>query len=320
MLDGTRNDSTVLAATKRMTIIIPTSVTSYADSTRTPGDPLGRKYILAQYRSDADLEWVRETRARLVVDELKWSAFKQSEPKLRTDRRLWSRIESGISDATIIVIDTDRVLWGMTARALSDGAELIELEQQSMESIVDSCAAAIVGSTPIAYLPHNLVRVVPWTRLQLLDDLGSFTPEGIREKIGAGLRQAQIFAARAHAIFDLATEDDEAVRTDDVFRSPLARVMLAELLGTPRTFDVEDPNTLPLLNEAAATIADALAVSLPETNTGSSLVQEADSRDIDEMQAADVAAGWASDLLQRGDEKSLAARFKRIWVNGRRLK
>ncbi len=38
-----------------MALIIPTAVSTYGDATKTSG-PF-QKYILAQFRSDADLEW-----------------------------------------------------------------------------------------------------------------------------------------------------------------------------------------------------------------------------------------------------------------------
>lgn len=78
-----------------------------------------------------------------------------------------------------------------------------------------------------------------------------------------GLRHAQIFAARAHALFDLVAADSLAA-TDDVFRSPLAPVMLAELLATSRSFDEENPATLDVLNEAANEIGLALADGFPD--------------------------------------------------------
>jgi hypothetical protein len=67
-----------------MSLIIPTSFShseTYGDSTSTEGAPLS-KYVLAQYRSDADLNWVGELRASLVKDELKYKHFREARPRL----------------------------------------------------------------------------------------------------------------------------------------------------------------------------------------------------------------------------------------------
>ena len=86
-----------------MAIIIPTAASSFADSTTTEG-PL-RRYVLAQYRSDSDFEWVKMVRTILVTDELKYHVFVSARPQLRKQRELWHRIENGVGQATIIVID-----------------------------------------------------------------------------------------------------------------------------------------------------------------------------------------------------------------------
>ncbi len=89
------------------------------------------------------------------------------------------------------------------------------------------------ANTPISYLPFGLTRAVPWSLYAPIVSLESFTPEAIRGQIGGGIRQAQIFAARAH-----------------------------------------------------------------------------------EIQAADIAAGWARDLLEVSDARALGDQFERVWVNG----
>jgi hypothetical protein len=131
-----------------------------------------------------------------------------------------------------------------------------------------------------------------------------------------------IFAARADAIFDLPTLDSTTSSTWDVFRSPLAMVLLAELLATERHFDNENPKTAFLLNRAADEIAVALGEQLPVfgTMTDKPLVTEVDSRAIDEIQAVDIAAGWAREVLETNEPSTLGARFERVWINGRRIK
>jgi|GEM_PF-2130544 len=303
-----------------MALVVPTAASTYGDSTTTEGGRL-RKYILAQFRSDADLEWVRQLRARLVKDELKYADFKDTRPRLRAEQPLWSRVERRVAQASIIVIDPRpieaEIREAVRAAIRGDPNPLLE------ERIVtEACASRIVANTPIAYLPLDLARAVPWGEYDLLANVERFTPERIRSRIGGGLRSAQIFAARAHALFDLPGLGDHLEATDDVFKSPLAPVLFAELLATSRSFDEESPTTLPVLNEAANEIGIALQNDFPGWAEGRDkpLIREVTSRAIDEIQAADIAAGWARDVLEVSDPRSLGSHFERVWVNGTRIK
>jgi hypothetical protein len=303
-----------------MALIIPTAASTYGDSTTTEGGRL-RKYVLAQFRSDAELEWVKALRARLVKDELKYANFRDTRPKLRSEQPLWSQIEAGIGQASIIVIDPQpmeadiREAVKAELRGDSDAA----LEEHI---VTEACASEIVANTPIAYLPFELSKAVPWGSYDFIASIERFTPEHIRSRIGGGLRHAQIFAARAHALFDLKASGNDLTTTDGVFRSPLAPVMLAELLATSRSFDEENPATLPVLNEAANEIGLALAAEFPNWGQPSAtpMIREVSSRAIDEIQAADIAAGWARDILEVSEPRSLGSQFERVWVNGKRIK
>ena len=107
-----------------------------------------------------------------------------------------------------------------------------------------------------------------------------------------------IFAARAHAAFDLKSIGS-ASSVQEAFRSPLATVMLAELIATTRIFDAESPKTTSALNAMADQIAAQIELDLPFGLTRAKpLVSEVDSRAVDELQAADIAAGWS--YLRRG--------------------
>lgn len=97
---------------------------------------------------------------------------------------------------------------------------------------------------------------------------------------------------------------------------------MAELLVTTRVYDTESPASLDILNRAASEIAKALESTLPSEFRSriGGLVREVDSRAVDQIQAADLAAGWARDMLSTGDARTLGSRFERVWVNGRRVK
>ena len=98
--------------------------------------------------------------------------------------------------------------------------------------------------------------------------------------------------------------------------------MLAEILSTRRVFDDESPKTVNVLNRMSEEIAESLKDGFVGSGSISDepLVKEVSSRAIDELQAADIAAGWAREIVDVGDSGSLAARFERLWINGKRIK
>lgn len=300
-----------------MALIIPTSYSSFGDSTKTSGP--SQRYVLAQVRSDAHLEWVQRVRSLLVKAELKFDDIRQNKPRLRKDPALWAQIENGVGQATIIVVDP-----GEYEPLVRETLQDIDIEKAGNESkaIVDACVSEVISGTPIAYLPQAIYRAVPWVDEKLVTTLERFTPAGILDALGGKLQHALIFAARAHAVFDVPSLDS-AVRTTDAFLSPrAARVVLPEVLATLRSFDVENKNTADLLNSAVDAIAGAMEQAFEGADQISDepLVIETDSRGHDELQAADIAAGWARDMLELGDARTLGTRFERVWLNGRRIK
>jgi hypothetical protein len=314
-----------------MALIIPSAssvysvsqgVRTYADATRTEGGHLA-KYVLAQFRSDSKLEWVAELRRLLTTEELKWLRFKDGRPKLKESAQLWSRIEAGVGQATVVIMDPDPV-----DRSVKELLRKQEAEPGYHEAVTRETAIAFVSGTPIAHLPYDLDRAIPWSRYEPVTSLERFTPERILLQLAGAsqksvVSKSMVFAARAHAIFDVAVKDASAASTRDLFRSPLSKVLLAELLATQRFFDSEQPATVELLNSAAEEIASNLRATMPLIGDISDepLVQEVDSRAIDELQAADIAAGWARELLDLDPSvRRLAQVFERVLLNGAIIK
>ena len=303
---------------------------TYGDSTQTGGAWLDRKYILAQFRDDSDLQWVPQLREKLRTDELKHSKLRHEEESLQgSDPTFWRRVKRGVGQATIIVIDPEPV------RERIEDLRLVDPANPEADRIVTTHAAtAILEDTPIAYLPMNLVRLMPddlrYAPLSSHDggteantgSLAQFAPQELLARLGGGLRQTKIFAARAHALFDLASMDESAVRTTDAFRGALYRPLMLELLSTCRVFDTESDTATSLLNEAVDTIASNVlqSVQLLAAAARGDLVREEESRRRDALQAADVAAGWARDVIRRGEIANLGDQFERVWVNGVRIK
>ena len=303
-----------------MSLVIPTAYSSFGDSTSTEGGKFSRKFVLAQLRSDADLAWVQALRSMLGTDELKYARLRDARPRLKQNRNLWRSVEKGVGQATVIVIDPGPIETDIRRHVAQEG--LSARDGIDEHAIIDACATVVVAQTPVAYLPAELFRAVPWGRYLPVASLEDFAPSSIRRRIGGGLKHAMLFAARAHAVFDLQSLPSSAATTYGVFRSPLALVCLAELLATERSFDRENPKSIHVLNEAADEIACTLGEQLPLAGRISDkpVVREVDSRGIDHIQAADVAAGWARDILETNEAQSLGGMFERVWVNGVRVK
>jgi hypothetical protein len=299
-----------------MALIIPTAVSTYGDATKTSGR--FQKYILAQFRSDADLEWVRRTRSKLIKSELKYGDIKENRPTLKKDRDLWSQIEKGVGQGTIIVIDPGEY-EPLARETLLKGD--IEKAGSEIRAIVNVCTSEVLAGTPIAYLPEELHRALDWQTTEVTS-LDRFKPDQLAKALGGSLKHAVVFAARAHAVFDVGLLDS-ARRTSDALKSPrLARVILPELLSTARFFDTEHPVSVDMLNEAVNVISSAMEDVFPDFDRKSDkpLVIETDSHGYDELQASDVAAGWAREMLELTDARALGAQFERVLVNGRRIK
>ena len=299
-----------------MALLLPARYSSFGDATTTEGP--GRVYVLAQVRDSADLDWVAEVRKLLVVPELKWGSFREHRPRLRRDGLLWSRIEAGLGQATIIVVDMDVESLRAFSTLIDERGFGFGYDWGDSE-MFDLMNRSIIARSPVAFLPDALARAFPDapTPIGTLED---FTPDGIRRRIGTGMRQAAILAARAHAVFDVdgLRLDPGARTTQDAFNSPYAPLVLTEVLASQRTFDVESPKTLEVLNEASDAIAAALGPTI-ETSAGN-LVLESSSAELDQLQAADIAAGWARELIDLGEQRTLPSRFEYVWLNGQLLR
>ena len=102
----------------------------------------------------------------------------------------------------------------------------------------------------------------------------------------------------------------------------MGRILLAELTSTFRSFDSEHEKSIKVLNKAIEMISSKLELVHPlwQRPEDVPLIREVDSRAIDEIQAADIAAGWAREIIDTASSKALGVRFERVWLNGRRVK
>lgn len=194
-----------------------------------------------------------------------------------------------MAQATIIIVDLDVESLRAFRSLIYERGYGFGYDWGDKE-MFDLMYRSTIARSPVAFLPDALTKALPNAPTHL-GTLNDFTPEKIRERIGPGLRQAAILAARAHAVFDVdGRRRDRATRTtQDAFTSPLAPLVLTQVLASQRTFDVEAPKTLDVLNEASDAIAAALGATIKTSSER--LVRECSSVELDQLQAADTAAG-----------------------------
>ncbi len=108
-----------------------------------------RKYILAQFQSDADLEWVTKLRARLGHDELKYKDFQPEHRRIKSsEAELYKIIQKGIAQAAVIVIDPGPIADMTKDYYLQQRAEPgIDFTESD---IINTCAVSLISETPVA--------------------------------------------------------------------------------------------------------------------------------------------------------------------------
>lgn len=124
--------------------------------------------------------------------------------------------------------------------------------------LVDACATALIRDTPVAYLPNRLSEAMNLYPDSLYLEFDRFAPEQIKQRIGGKLRDAKVFAARAHATFDVVDPNTMTQISLRGIRKSCCPTSFQELLSTQRGFDEEHPPSVSVLNEAAEVMASAL--------------------------------------------------------------
>jgi hypothetical protein len=284
---------------------------TYGDSSRTGDD----KYVLAQFRSDASLAWVGELRAFLVKDELKYKWFVPERHRVMSNPELWRRVENGVHQAEITIIDP---------RSYRDFAIAELLEQQAepgvdfdIQTINEVSGQYIIEWSPVGRLgAFNLDWLADNTNLE---DPIDFSAHGLKKRAGGKLRDAVVLAARSHGM--VSPSELNEILANSFGGGTLNYQTRMKYIGeVTRVFDVEHPKSIPILNEFAQRLAHAAGVprSLTHAMNRKASVSESTSHEVDHIQAADLAAGWAVDLLTltNGDYRAVAQRFAWVGVNG----
>jgi|HubBroStandDraft_6_1064221.scaffolds.fasta_scaffold01566_8 hypothetical protein len=284
---------------------------TYGDSSRTGDD----KYVLAQFRSDASLSWVGELRAFLVRDELKYKWFVPERHRVRSDTELWKRVENGVHQAEITIIDPRSYRDFAIAELLEQQAEpgidfdLKTINEKSGQYIIEWSPVGRIGAFNLDWLADNTN----------FEDATDFTAHGLKQRAGGKLRDAVVLAARSHGMVT-PSELSEILASSFGGGTLDFQTRMKYVSDVTRVFDVEHPKSLPILNEFAQRLAHAAGVPryLTHAMNRSARVYESTSHDVDHIQAADLAAGWAVDLLTltNGDYRTVAQRFAWVGVNG----
>jgi len=281
-------------------------VKTYGDSTKTPGQHIDdRCYILAQLPEESNLDWARDLRTAVGGDELKYKKYLELRHYVQAKTALWKRVRQGTSEATVVVIESGFYINAIALRLRAQGAELDH--DFTIEDLLREAAITMINHAPvmrIRQLEADLRFAVPPKTLH--------TPEVVYKQLGGKLTDATVFAARAHAAFDL---DDlqNAASTNELFLGPYGTGILSKVRGIDRVFDKEHPRSAAVLNEIF------LNYDTPSSNLRWNQISESSSEGNDALQAADFCAGYASELMMNAiddREKELRRHFRRVIYNG----
>lgn len=278
---------------------------TYGDSTKTPSGQLNdRCYILAQFSESSNLDWARDLRAFLGGGELKYKSFLGLRHRVQAKRKLWENIQSGTSEATVVVIENAFYIEAIIYRLQNEGADLGH--DVAFEEMLRLAALCMIDHAPIMRLRDLSQDLLHGSGVRF----AQYDAESVYKRIGHKFSDAVVFAARANASFDIESLN-RAASTNDLFLSPYMPRMATELGRVERVFDNEHQKSAALLNEM-------MAVANPDGGAGTR-VSESDSASVDALQAADFTAGFACEIMMNeinDREKALRRHFRKVIYNG----
>jgi hypothetical protein len=229
------------------------------------------------------------------------------------------------STAAIFLVDSESYAQDVFRTKLNDGAEFAR--DFGLRDVINEAAEKMINDIPLYRTrPDDMIEALePFSisnyrfKSRLRFDLGSSaepdTPR-ILSQIGGKLRDAELFAARAYSLldFDEKREAYGGYETNPYFWSPtLGQGLFRRALAVPRVFDKDHAASIRVLNESISVFQRS--GPQPQTNY-EQMVREEDSRTIDALQAADIAAGFARDILDCKGLRALAAQFRKVILNG----
>jgi len=277
---------------------------AYGDSCRSGTD----KYVIAQFRSDADLDWVSQLRAFFQKDELKYKHFQPERHRVQSKPELWKKLVKGIWQAEITIMDPkpyeEYAYWELVDQQAIPGYDFNNktIKEISSRTMIEWSPLARIGALSLDWLVGQT-------------ESKDVTAGGLHRRAGGKRHDAIVLAARSHAMLT-PSEMSEILSLfmNGVSAIPSNRMKDVDRLA--RIFDNEHKPSLPILNDLVDQVAYLVGAKGPEQKRES--VREMSSREADHLQAADMAAGWAVDVLgyTNGDYRTLAAQFAWVGVNG----
>jgi len=274
------------------------------------------KYVIAQYRAGTPMEWVLELRAFLMKDELKYKYFIPERHRVVSKKELWQRVNAGVKAAEITIVDP----------ALYEESERAILEGRGAEFGVDFDSFFLRELAGNAILEASPLNAASYSEYDWLSDNSHyygprpsrFSGSEIKARVGGKLKHAVLTAARAHAMVS-PSEHQELILMCSGAEMPSPGRQIELIKRMARVFDAENEKSVGVLNEFAERIAHASHFRRVGHLYGAApVVAEANSQSIAELQAADMAAGWAVDLLtfNGGDLRIVANHFAWVSSNG----
>jgi hypothetical protein len=287
---------------------------AFGDSVKTGDD----KYVLAQFRHDAILGWVDELRSFLDLEELKWRDYRNRRDYVLSNRELSHKVRAGLEQAELTIIDLPMYRRITINDLIDQGAEAGH--DYDLTILNNLTARRMISESPLGRLSHleEALETVPFTYFKQARPI-SISSE-LQSRAGGKLSDAVVLAARAHSMLS-PSETMEVILAfgGGNYGPPSLASALDIVRSMGRAFDVEHEKSLPILNELVDKVARAARLPTLVVGRGrEKAVSEEPSQLSDHMQAADMAAGWAADLLlaTSGNYRALAKQFRWVGVNG----
>jgi hypothetical protein len=288
---------------------------AYGDSVKTGDD----KYVLAQFRHDAILTWVGDLRRFLNLEELKWRDYRNRREYVQSNRDLSQKVVDGLAQAELTIIDLPLYRRITISDLIDQGAEAGH--DYDLTLLNDLTARRMISESPLGVLSHldDLLEVQP-SFLYFAEQRSSSAPAELHSRAGGKLHDAVVLAARAHSMLSPSETMQVVLAFGGGGYGPSNLVgALDTVKSMGRAFDIEHEKSLPILNELVDKVARAARLPTLVVSRGRErAVSEEASQTSDHIQAADLAAGWAADLLlaTNKDYRALARQFRWVGVNG----
>lgn len=296
--------------------------TGYSDSTKT-GD---NKYVLASFRADANLGWVVDLRSFLNLAELKYRDYLPQKQRVASHARIQTHLNKGIAEAELTVIDVTRYVGYAYVDLVNQGAEplgdfdLSTLHRMAADDMLLDSPFSLRRDEMHSGFPTDSSLVRQRCFRGALQELPDFDPSEIRRRAGGKLRDVQVLAARAYSMLSPSEYQELRFLACEPRVGFGLRRNIERIKKLAHFFDTEHTKSLPLLNELVGQIAEVSGIPsrLASVLTSKTPVREASSTTSDHIQAADFAAGWASDLLvsTNNDFRALARQVRWVTLNG----